>query len=288
MAEPVLSFGERLDAVFSSRGRLCVGIDPHPYLLEQWRLPDSASGLRQFGLRVVEASVGHAGIVKPQVAFFERHGSAGYSALEEVIAAARSAGILVIADAKRGDVGTSVEAYGQSWLRPGSPLEADALTVSAFQGFGSLDQVVELAVENGKGLFILAATSNPEAAGIQQAVTAAGSSVAESIASDAAEWNALNSPSAARLGSLGLVLGATVQLGAYGITSDSLVRTPILAPGFGHQGAQIADFRRIFGAASSSVVIAASRSILSAGPDGVAAAVARQQEEAAAAPADAS
>src|SRR5690606_33699649 len=95
--------------------------------------------VREFGLRVVDAVAGRAGIVKPQVAFFERFGSAGFAALEDVLAAARNAGILVIADVKRGDLGTSVEAYGQAWLTPGSPLEVDAMTMVAYQGTGSIE-----------------------------------------------------------------------------------------------------------------------------------------------------
>ncbi|MBW8873198.1 MAG: orotidine-5'-phosphate decarboxylase, partial [Leifsonia sp.] len=132
------AFGSRLREAFSDSGQLCVGIDPHAGLLKAWGLPDSASGARDFGLRVVEAVTGRAGIVKPQIAFYERHGSAGYAALEDVLAAARAAGLLVIADVKRGDLGSSVDAYGEAWLTPGSPLEADAMTAVAFQGLGSL------------------------------------------------------------------------------------------------------------------------------------------------------
>jgi len=174
MSPVAAAFGDRLARVFVERGRLCVGIDPHAHLLESWGLPASASGVREFGLSVVEATAGRAGIVKPQVAFFERFGAAGYAALEEVIAAAREAGLLVIADAKRGDIGTSVAAYAESWLTPGSPLEADAMTIAAFQGVGSIDEPMRLAESTGKGLFVLAATSNPEAAAIQQAVVQTG------------------------------------------------------------------------------------------------------------------
>src|SRR6185312_14808881 len=135
-------FGQRLAGAFDAHGQLCVGIDPHGFLLQSWNLPDDASGLREFGLRVVEAAAGRVGVVKPQVAFFERHGSAGYRALEEVLAAARAAGLLVIADAKRGDVGSTVEAYAQAWLTPGHGLEVDALTMNAYPGVASLDAPV--------------------------------------------------------------------------------------------------------------------------------------------------
>ena len=276
-------FGERLAEVFDASGRLCVGIDPHAYLLGEWDLPDDASGVREFGLRVVEATAGRAGIVKPQVAFFERHGSAGYAALEDVLAAARDAGLLVIADAKRGDVGTSVEAYGTAWLTPGSPLEADAMTISAFQGVGSIAAPHDLALANGKGLFVLAATSNPEATAVQTATVTsggtAGRSVAASIVADVHDWNSLETDGATALGSTGVVLGATVDLADYGITAEALAATPILAPGFGHQGALVSDATRLYGAASAGVIVSASRSILAAGPSAIAAAIDAQAEE---------
>ncbi|PRY70382.1 orotidine-5'-phosphate decarboxylase [Glaciihabitans tibetensis] len=261
------SFGERLSAAFERAGHLCVGIDPHPYLLERWGLSDSAAGVRDFGLRVVDAASARAGIVKPQVAFYERHGSAGFAALEDVLAAARSAGLLVIADAKRGDLGTSVEAYGQAWLTPGSPLEADALTVSAFQGVGSLEAPAALAIAGGKGLFVLTATSNPESVGIQTAVIArgeqAGRSVSASIVAEVNSWN--RKP----LGDIGVVIGATVALGDYGLSDSDLAATPILAPGFGHQGVGFDALHTVYGSAAHNVVVSSSRAILDAGPDGI-------------------
>ncbi|WP_403024926.1 orotidine-5'-phosphate decarboxylase [Salinibacterium sp. GXW1014] len=276
------SFGERLRTAVDESGRLCVGIDPHAYLLKDWGLADTAEGVRELSLRVIDAIGDAAAVIKPQVAFFERHGAAGYAVLEEVLATAREAGLLVIADAKRGDVGTSVEAYGQAWLTPGSPLEADALTVSAFQGVASLASVLDLAAREGKGLFVLAATSNPESRVIQQSLTAEGRSVAATITDDVARWNTVSTPDAA-WGSVGLVLGATVSLRDYGIDPSELAGTPVLAPGFGHQGAKIAELQTIFGAVAPSVLVNASRSILSAGPDGVARAIRGHAEEIAAA-----
>ena len=278
-------FGARLSRVFADAGRLCVGVDPHSYLLGEWGLSDDARGVRDFGLRVVEATAGRAGILKPQVAFFERHGSAGYAALEDVLAAARDAGLLVIADVKRGDVGTSVEAYGEAWLTPGSPLEADAMTISAFQGVGSIAAPHALALAGGKGLFVLAATSNPEAADLQTATLnggpSAGRSVAASIVSEVHDWNALetSAPGSSPLGSTGVVIGATVALGDYGIPPGGLAGTPVLAPGFGHQGARVSDATRLFGAASVGVIVSASRSILMAGPASIGAAIDAQNAE---------
>jgi len=277
------SFGSRLSATFAESGQLCVGIDPHPFLLDQWDQPDSAEGLREFGYRVIDAVSGRAGIVKPQVAFFERHGSAGYAALEAVLRRARSAGLVIIADVKRGDVGSTVEAYGQAWLSPGNSLEADAMTISAYQGVGSLRAPVALAEEAGKGLFVLAATSNPESFDTQQAKvergTHAGMTVAAAIVAGVTE---INSAQQTEVASCGVVLGATVSLETYGISLDAMAAkpaTPILAPGFGFQGAQFSEIRSRFGAASRNVVVASSRGILGAGVNGIAEMITRTSGE---------
>ncbi|MFT2751265.1 orotidine-5'-phosphate decarboxylase [Clavibacter sp. Sh2088] len=272
-------FGARLARAFRERGHLCVGIDPHRSLLDEWGLADDARGLEEFGLRVVEATAGRAGIVKPQVAFFERHGSAGYAALERVLAAARDAGLLVIADAKRGDIGSTVDAYGAAWLAPDSPLRADAVTLTAYTGVGSLDGVRAAAEAWGAGVFVLAATSNPEARDLQRAVLPADGSadaartVARGIQDAAAAANGpLDDPSADP-GAFGLVVGATVDAADAGLDLGQLTRTPILAPGFGHQGALLGDVRKLFGPAARVVIASASRSILQAGPRRVAEAV---------------
>ncbi|GMA27593.1 orotidine-5'-phosphate decarboxylase [Arenivirga flava] len=276
-----VSFGARLARATGAHGTVCVGIDPHAWLLERWELPDTAEGLRRFGFGVVSAAAGRAAVVKPQVAFFERHGALGLAALEEVIAAARAEGLLVIADAKRGDVGSTVEAYGEAWLRDGSPLRSDALTVVAYQGVGSLAGPMDLAQRTGAGLFVLAATSNPESAVPQRALRADGRTVAAGVAAEVVAENAARFADEP-LGSFGLVLGATVDLAAIGIDTASFGGAPILAPGFGHQGARLQDLRRLYGAASGQVLVSSSRELLSAGPDGLADAIARQTEEVAA------
>jgi orotidine-5'-phosphate decarboxylase len=283
----LIPFGERLEAVFAAYGRLCVGLDPHASLLDEWGQPDSAEGLREFGLRVIEAAADRVGILKPQVAFFERHGAAGYAVLERLLAEARDAGLLVIADVKRGDIGSSVAAYGEAWLTPGSPLEADAMTISAYQGLGSIEQVMAAAEAAGKGLFVLAATSNPEAAAIQRAVlqqsSRAGSTVAQAITQGVIGWNQGRTDAAGRaLGSIGVVFGATTDLPAAGIDIDGeppRPGLPVLAPGFGHQGAEPRELRARFGSYSAGVVANESRSLLMAGPDGIADAIARRVDE---------
>jgi orotidine-5'-phosphate decarboxylase len=267
----VRDFGARLAAVLEDRGPLCLGIDPHPFLLDQWGLPDSALGVRDFSLRAVEAAGDAIGIVKPQVAFFERHGSAGYAALEEVIGVARAAGLLVIADAKRGDIGSTVDAYGEAWLTPDAPLESDAMTLVAYQGVESLAGPLARARENGKGVFVLAATSNPEARATQTAVLVEGGesrSVAAAIVAEVAGHNPAD-----RLGDVGVVIGATVGMGDFGIAHQDLEHTPILAPGFGEQGASLSDIRSLFGVVSGNVIANVGRGLLRMGPDGLADAV---------------
>lgn len=274
--ERVVSFGDRLADTIERYGNLCVGIDPHTYLLEQWGLPVSAVGAHAFGLRVVEALKGRVGIVKPQVAFYERFGAIGYKVLEEVFQAAREAGLLVIADVKRGDVGSTLEAYSEAWLIPGMPLEADAMTLNPYQGFDTLSHPLRLAEEHGKGLFILAATSNPESASVQTARRIRGSmegrTVAGGIAGRAAKWNREHYAGDAT-GSIGVVLGATLDFGFLDIDLDDLARAPkapVLAPGFGHQGAAISDVRKIFGPVADSTIVTTARGVLAAGPDGIA------------------
>ncbi|HWH96935.1 MAG TPA: orotidine-5'-phosphate decarboxylase [Pseudolysinimonas sp.] len=264
-----MTFAARLLSTLAESGQLCVGIDPHAALLTTWGLPDSAAGVREFGLRTVDAAVGRAGIVKPQVAFFERHGAAGYAALEDVLAAARAAGLFVIADAKRGDIGSTVDAYGEAWLSPGSPLEADAMTAYAYQGLGSLQGVLALAEQHGKGVIVVTATSNPEAVATQTAVRSDARTVAAGIADEVVTLP----------GTGGLVLGATVRLADYGIEPQALAGIPILAPGFGAQGARLSELEELFGVAAAQVAAHVSREILGAGPEGVAAAIERAQAE---------
>ncbi|GAA2221864.1 orotidine-5'-phosphate decarboxylase [Herbiconiux moechotypicola] len=273
---PAAPFGARLDSVFGSRGHLCVGVDPHPYLLEQWGLPANASGVRSFGLTVVEAvaASGRVGIVKPQVAFFESYGSSGFAALEEVLSAARAAGLLVIGDAKRGDIGSTNDGYAAAWLTPGSPLEVDALTVTAYTGVGALDGIVAAATAAGKGLFVLSATSNPESRALQTARTPEGSTVSRLVAEEVAAHNADRT----RLGDFGLVLGATKRLDDYGFTPEALralSTTPVLAPGFGFQGAEFTSIPHVFGPLAPDVVVSVSRSVLQHGATGLAGALER-------------
>ena len=259
-----MTFGQRLAAAMNQQGPLCVGIDPHPSLLDDWGLADDVDGLRRFVLTVLEGVGGHVAAVKPQAAFFERHGSRGVAVLEEVIAAGRDTGTLVIVDAKRGDIGSTMAAYADAFLRDGSPLAGDALTVSPYLGFGSLDPAVDLALSTGRGLFVLCLTSNKEGHEVQHARTSDGVSIAALMAARAAALNADASP----LGSIGLVVGATVGDAAERTGVDlAAVNGPLLAPGVGAQGAGPQELARVFGSARRLVLASSSRAVLAAGPD---------------------
>lgn len=252
-----VSFGERLRERAAERGRLCVGIDPHAGLLQDWGLANDIAGLREFSRRCVEAFADTACVVKPQVAFYERFGSAGYAVLEETLDALRDAGALVIADAKRGDIGSTMEGYASAWLDPDSPLHADAVTVAPYLGLGALKPAIAAAEQNGAGVFVLAATSNPEAVELQS-FQQAGVSLAQHVVDYCRDFNQRRNAAV-----LGIVVGATVSspldLGGF--------NGPILMPGVGAQGGTVADIARITADATEWSFPNVSRSVLSAGPD---------------------
>ncbi|MGZ4494018.1 MAG: orotidine-5'-phosphate decarboxylase [Nocardioides sp.] len=254
-----MTFGTRLHDLIEDRGRLCAGIDPHPGLLDAWGLTDSAVGLERFALSCVEALAGTVPVVKPQSAFFERHGAKGIEVLERVVEGCRERGALVLLDVKRGDIGSTAQAYADAYLAPAAPLAVDAVTVSPYLGMGSLDPFLDTAAQHGRGVFVLALTSNKEGPQFQHARTASGRTVAGDVLAAVAERNA----GATGLGSVGAVVGATI-----GETHEDLdVNGPLLVPGIGAQGGTVDDVRRIFGAASRLVLPSSSREILAAGPD---------------------
>jgi orotidine-5'-phosphate decarboxylase len=254
---PRKNFGARLHAAIADRGPLCVGIDPHAALLHEWGLADDVAGLERFALTTVEAVAPEASVVKPQSAFYERFGSRGIAVLERVIAESRAAGALVLLDVKRGDIGSTSQAYADAYLDPASPLASDAITVSPYLGFGSLDPVVDTARRHDAGVFVLALTSNKEGPEVQHARVDGGGTVAGVMLDHLRRLNATATP----LGSFGAVVGATI-----GATDEDLAfNGPVLAPGFGAQGGTLADVRRLFGAAAA-VLPSSSREVLRLGP----------------------
>lgn len=280
------AFGDRLAKAMAERGPLCVGIDPHPNLLEQWGLEDSAAGLAAFTEAVYEGCAPFAAALKPQVALFERHGSAGLAVLEALFARAAADGVLIVADAKRGDIGSTMKAYADAWLGSSSPLGTDSVTLSPYLGFESLRPALDLADENDRGTFVLALTSNPEGKSVQHVGASesghsgeaegysgeaggysgeAGGAVAKRIIAAATAENA--SRQWEQMGPCGLVVGATVGQALVDLGIDlSVFNGPILSPGYGAQGASAADLYRVFAGVESQVLVNSSRGVLAAGP----------------------
>jgi orotidine-5'-phosphate decarboxylase len=252
-------FGARLRRAVEERGPLCVGIDPHPALLADWGLPDDPSGLREFSETIVAALGGRVAAIKPQSAFFERHGSSGVAILESTIRQLRESDTLVILDVKRGDIGSTAAAYADAYLDPTSPLAADAVTASPYLGVGALRPMIDSALVAGAGVFVLALTSNPEAGTVQRARVPDGRTVAQVVIDEIAQVNARVEP----LGDIGAVIGATVGDAGLDLTD---INGPLLAPGLGAQGGRPEDLRRVFGAALPAALPAYSREILAHGP----------------------
>jgi orotidine-5'-phosphate decarboxylase len=257
----VTGFGARLAAAKLSRGPLCLGIDPHPELLRAWDLPTTAGGLAAFCDICIEAYSGFA-VVKPQVAFFEAYGAAGFAVLERTITALRSAGVLVLADAKRGDIGSTMAAYAAAWAGD-SPLAADAVTASPYLGFGSLRPLLEAAAAHDRGVFVVAASSNPEGATVQRAAFD-GRTVAQLIVDQASLVNreANRSATGTEPGYVGVVVGAT----AFELPNLSDLGGPVLVPGVGVQGGRPEALAGLGGAAAGQLLPAVAREVLRAGP----------------------
>jgi orotidine-5'-phosphate decarboxylase len=251
------TFGTRLTASMETRGHLCVGIDPHASLLRDWGLDDTIAGLERFALTCAEALGPEVAVLKPQSAFFERHGSAGIAILERTVRTARELGALVLLDAKRGDIGSTMQGYADAYLDQSSPLAVDAMTVSPFLGFESLHPALEVARAQGSGLFVLALTSNAGGPQVQHAKNGPATVAGEILAALAAA-NGDEVP----LGSFGAVVAANLDE----IDEDLAINGPLLAPGFGAQGGTADGVARIFKGVERLVLPSSSREVLAAGP----------------------
>lgn len=248
------SFAEKLQDSFSKYGHLCIGVDTSAEQLAKWGLAVGAAGAREFSFTLLESAAGEVGVIKPQIAFYEQFGSQGFAALEQVLERASALGFTVIADAKRGDIGSTMDGYVRAWLSEQAVFQADALTVSPFLGPESLRNCADTAISNSKGLFVLAATSNPEAASVQTAKINS-KTLTHEVVSFAQTF------SEGQLGSVGVVIGATVSLSDFGLTQDEVRGIPVLMPGFGNQGANFEDIHSNFGEHTGNLICTASRSI---------------------------
>ena len=264
MEQLIRSYGERLAALVAERGPLCVGVDPHPSLLTSWGLPSDAQGLERCARGMIEALGGIVPVFKPQSAFFEAYGAAGIAVLERTLADITAAGALSLLDVKRGDIGSTMDAYAAAYLSDGSPLASDAITLSPYLGFGTLDGAIELADRNGRGVYVLALTSNPEGPQIQHARAADDRTVGQLIVDEAASRNVARRKPGASLGPVGIVVGATIgQTG----TDFAKLNGSILSPGIGAQGGTAADVVDVFAEATRFVLPSSSREVMSAGPE---------------------
>ncbi len=263
------SFAVRFAAAAASHGPLVLGVDPAADLLESWGLGDTADGLDRFADVVLDAAAGTVGLVKPQSAFFERHGWRGIRTLDRLISSARSAGLLVILDVKRGDVGTTNDAYAEAYLGKGAPLAADAITVHPYLGLAAMGTFVSRAADSGSCLLVVTRSSNPEGRAIQAARAVDGGSVEQSLLGQIRALNEELAPG--QIGPVGAVVGPTHIQPVLDLAAANCL---FLAPGVGAQGATPADVARVFATCPDRVMPSASRSLLAAGRNGLRAATA--------------
>ena len=224
--------------------RLCVGLDPR---LDAYRDPEH---LRQHTLDVLEATAPYAACVKPQLAFYEALGLPGFQILEEVCSVARTLGLPVLLDGKRGDIGSTAAAYAQGWLT--GRHAGDALTVNPFLGFQTMRPFLDRATANGGAIFVLVKTSNPDQTDLQ------GNGISEKIAAWITETN--NETPEGQYGPVGAVVGAThpSELATY---RALMPRAILLLPGLGAQGATPQDLQTAFHPGGTGALASASRAV---------------------------
>lgn len=261
-------FGLRLQNAMAKYGPLCVGIDPHRTMLLNWGYNVDALGAELFSMRMLQSMNGRAAAVKFQSSMFERYGSKGFAALERVLYVARQMDIITIVDCGHGGLSTTISALADAYFKPNAPLMADAITLLPYYGARSMSHLINEALDNGRGVFIASLTSNREGASLQTAIrqtgTYCGTTVAHGIAQTAQGFN----KDTKGMGSVGLIVGATIGEWMHGGGIDLTTFTgPILSPGYGWQGAEAEDLRTVFAGTHGNVLVTVSRSIASHGPD---------------------
>ena len=265
------SFADRLaEAVERKRTQLVVGLDPRPDLLPVELRGDAhlgrdraADAIGRFCRGLIDAVAPYVVAVKPQVAFFEALGSDGIAALEEVCAYARTVGLLVLADAKRGDIGSTARAYSTAYLEPGadgSPPLADAVTLNPYLGRDSLEPFLHACKRHGAGVFVLVKTSNPGGAEIQDLALSDGRPFWQQVARLVHECGE-DLVGEHGLSSVGAVVGATHPR-AVGEARRLMPQAVLLLPGVGAQGATPADVARAFTSGPASALVTVSRSVI--------------------------
>ncbi|WP_168073872.1 orotidine-5'-phosphate decarboxylase [Caulobacter sp. SSI4214] len=255
-------FADRYLDLARTRSPLCLGLDPASDLIRHWGWNDDPEALRRFCGVVLEAAADRVAVVKPQAAFFERLGPAGMSEMAAVVGRIRDQGALSLVDAKRGDVLGTMKGYAEAMVGIDSGFGGDAMTVNAYLGFDALRPVLDRAASCGAAVFVVVRSSNPEGRALQDARHADGRTVAEALADDITAYNAGLS---SRIGSVGAVVGATIDPAGAAILTR-LPQSLILAPGVGDQGASLDDVAARFGPAIGRTLPSVSRAILRHGP----------------------
>jgi orotidine-5'-phosphate decarboxylase len=257
------SFAARFAQARAGAGPLVWGLDPSAVVLTEWGLGDSADGLDRFADIVLAAAPGVVGLVKPQSAFYERHGWRGIATLQRLIEGMRAAGLLVILDVKRGDVGSTNDAYAEAYLGESAPITADAITVHPYLGLSAMGSFVSRAHQSDSLLLVVTRSSNPEGRSIQGAdVPGTGRTVEQDLLHEIGAINARLAPGA--IGPVGAVMGPTHMEPQLDLVEPACL---FLAPGVGAQGATPADVAKVFADCPDRVMPSASRSLLSVGPD---------------------
>ena len=261
-------FGLRLSAAMREFGPLCIGIDPHPYILKQWGYTCDAEGAELYSMRMIQASIGKVAAVKFQMPMYECYGSKGFEVLERTLYSARSNNLITIVDCMRGGFVSTLPSVSDTYLKNDSPLCADAITLTPFCGMSSLRGVIDVAMNNGRGVFIASITSNPDGINIQGAVCQQGEYAGHTVASGIVKAVQKLNEGLESMGSVGLVMGATVRKWIKNSDVDTSVFTgPVLSAGYGWQGATAQDLRDIFTGIYDRVLVTVSRSVTAHGPD---------------------
>jgi orotidine-5'-phosphate decarboxylase len=261
------SFFDRLEEARQERATtLCVGIDPRlealPEEIRREAAADAGKALGRFGTEVIDLVREDAACLKVQVAFFEAHGLPGLKAYVDILAEARRRGLAVIGDVKRGDIGSTAEAYAAGHLRPGSDLEADAITVNPYLGRDALEPFVTAAAKAGKGVYVLVRTSNPGARDLQElSVGDRARPFFEHVADLVRDLGWQHASPRTGLSPVGAVVGATAPA-AVAALRRLLPDTPFLVPGYGAQGASARDVTHAYRPDGSGAVVNASRSVI--------------------------
>jgi len=254
-------FALRFEAARQLRGPLTWGLDPSGDILDEWGIGDTPDGLERFIDIVLPVAADTVGLIKPQAAFYERHGWRGVRALSRLVDEARSSGLLVVLDAKRGDVGSTNQAYAEAYLGPDAPMAADALTVHPYLGVAAMGSFVSRAAESGSCLLVVTRSSNAEGRSVQAAVDSEGRSVEQALLDTISELNRALAPG--EIGPVGAVIGPTHMDPCLDLVTPNAL---YLAPGVGQQGASPEDVARVFSSCPDRVFPSASRSLLSS-PD---------------------